>query len=162
MDVLRGNQTRPSVSTQDIRRPVTPNHQPTRRRFSRRHKSITAAVVGLVVLGVVAALWLPNLLAAQKINGGTYQVVYLMSGQAYFGKLQNTGGDYLVIKDPYTAQAAPADTANKTAETQTTLIKVSSQVYGPEDSIAIKSDQVAFWQNLRDDSKVTQAIKAKQ
>jgi len=48
------------------------------------------------------------------------------------------------------------------AATQATLLKVTSQVYGPEDSIAIKASQVTFWQNLRSDSKVSTAIKAKE
>ena len=99
---------------------------------------------------------------AQAIDTGKFQVVYLTNGQAYFGKLQSTSGDFLVIKSPYIAQDVAASDDKADTKTQTTLLKVTSQVYGPEDSIAIKSSQVAFWQNLRDDSKVTQAIKAKE
>ena len=99
---------------------------------------------------------------AQMIDTSKYQAVYLNSGQMYFGKLQNASGDFLVIKSPYIAQDVAASDDKTDDKTQTTLLKVTTQVYGPEDSIAIKSSQVAFWQNLRDDSKVTQAIKAKE
>lgn len=98
----------------------------------------------------------------QQIDTGKYQVVYLTNGQAYFGKLQNTSGDFLVMKSPYIAQSVANSEDKADSSTQTTLLKVTDQVYGPEDSIAIKTSQVAFWQNLRDDSKVTQAIKSKQ
>ena len=117
-------------------------------------------------LALVLAIALVTMLVmksqpAQAIDTSKYQVVYLTNGQAYFGKLQNTSGDFLVIKSPYIAQSVSAD--DKTAAaTQATLLKVTSQVYGPEDSIAIKASQVTFWQNLRTESKVSTAIKAKE
>ena len=99
---------------------------------------------------------------AQQIESNKYQVVYLANGQAYFGKLQNTTGDFLVMKSPYVAQSVDSTDTKAATSTQATLLKVTSQVYGPDDSIAIKASQVTFWQNLRDDSKVSQAIKAKE
>lgn len=111
-----------------------------------------------IVVGIGAILSLIFLLPqGERIDTNGYQVVYLSSGQAYFGKLQNTTGDYLVLKDTYTAQeqSGPADNV----PAQTSIVKLSQQVYGPQDTISLKSDQVVFWQNLRDDSKVTQAIK---
>lgn len=118
-----------------------------------------ASVVGIVWL--VQQVYQANL---QRIDTSKYQVVYLVNGQAYFGKLQNTSGDFLVLKSPYIAQSvesAEEGAAEADASTQTTILRVTDQIYGPDDSIAIKSSQIAFWQNLRDDSKVTQAIKAK-
>lgn len=121
-------------------------------------KRPTIVVLGVFLIGVLiaATVWLvfPK---GQQINTSTYQAVYLTNGQMYFGKLQNTDGAYLTIKSPYMPQStsSPQDTASA-------IIKVKNQLWGPEDSIAIRSDQVSFWQNLRDDSKVTQAIKAKQ
>ena len=125
--------------------------------------SIALAVLAIIALGF---LWKSGVFAQQRIDGSKYQVVYLTNGQAYFGKLQNTTGDYLYVMMPYTAQSVTPNTAggneNSGTETTTTLLRVKDQVYGPEDSIAIRASQVAFWQNLRDDSKVAQAIKAKQ
>jgi len=120
---------------------------------------ITSAIAAVIVIAIGVWAFL-GWLNTQRIDSSKYQVVYLANGQAYFGKLQNTDGDFLVMKSPYTAQSTSSD--DKTAAAQTTLVKVSSQVYGPEESIAIKASQVAFWQNLRDDSKVTTAIKSKE
>ncbi len=123
--------------------------------------------IGFIVLAISAtvvytALQMldPN---SQKINRAQYQAIYTTSGQLFFGMLQNTNGKYLTLKSPYTAQKiSSAGNSSTPAEDTTTLVKVSSQVYGPDDSMAIQADQVVFWQNLRDDSKVVQAIKAKQ
>lgn len=117
-----------------------------------------ALVLGIALVTVLVMRSQPT----QQIDSSKYQAIYLNSGQMYFGKLQNTGGDFLIIKSPYIAQSVDSADAKTTSSTQATLVKVSSQVYGPDDSIAIKSSQVTFWQNLRDDSKVSQAIKAKE
>ena len=126
----------------------------------RRWHIVTAIVIGVLLVAALVA-WALDYTFAQKIDKSSYQVVYLTNGQAYFGKLQNTGGEYLVMKDPYTAQSVVAKQGETQTGATTTLLKVSQQVYGPQDSIAIKSDQVSFWQNLRSDSKVAAAIKQK-
>ena len=116
---------------------------------------VTALVVALGAF-VALAYFLPQ---GERVNGDGYQVVYLASGQAYFGKLKNTTGEYLVLDSAYTA--SDQTSAQDNVQNQTSLIKVSEQVYGPDDSLSIKSDQVVFWQNLRDDSKVVQAIESR-
>lgn len=126
--------------------------------------AILLALLALALGLLNAWLWLiPH---GQRIDSQSYQVVYLNNNQAYFGKLKNTGGDYLVLESPYIVQEikAPADDTKKAEDTQvqTTLVKVRDQVYGPDDSIALSSKQVLFWQNLRSDSKVAKAIKAKE
>lgn len=141
-----------------------------RKGFSKLKSSKSSLVLAItaVVVSVVGVVWLMQQLYQanlQRIDTSKYQVVYLVNGQAYFGKLQNTSGDFLVLKSPYIAQSVESvgeDTSKTAGSTQTTILKVTDQVYGPDDSIAIKSSQVAFWQNLRDDSKVTQAIKSKE
>ena len=127
-------------------------------------KSLYRRPGGLIVTALVVALGGFVALAylvpqGERINGKGYQVVYLASGQAYFGKLQNTDGNYLVLDNAYTASDQTGTQDN--AQSQTALVKVSEQVYGPEDSLSIKADQVVFWQNLRGDSKVVQAIEAR-
>ena len=99
--------------------------------------------------------------SGQTIQTGGYQMVYLTNGQAIFGKLQNTSGSYLVIKEPFTLQAA-AGASEEDSANATSILKMTDQVYGPEDSISVRSDNVISWQNLRPDSKVTQAIEKRQ
>ena len=134
-----------------------------RRRWLRLPPKFFRWLGGVLVVGViiaVAILYIPH--PIQSIDRSGYQVVYLVNGQAYFGKLQNTTGEYLVMRTPYVAQSVETPGADgQEAAPTTTLLRVRDQTYGPEDSIAFKAEQVSFWQNLRSDSKVTAAIKQK-
>ena len=38
------------------------------------------------------------------------------------------------------------------------LAKVGSEVYGPENTVQVRAEQVLFWQDLKSDSKVAKAI----
>ncbi len=121
------------------------------------------ALTGIVILigaMLAAAFLLPR---GERINANAYQVVYLATGQAYFGKLQNTSGEYLVLREPYTAQdvTPEGEAVPENQQASTTLLKVSQQTYGPEDVLSLRSEQVLFWQNLRSDSKVSKAIEDK-
>ena len=116
---------------------------------------IVTTVVILIGAATATYFLLPK---GERVNQDGFQVVYMTSGQAYFGKLKNTDGNYLVLDTPYTAQDVKPE-GEENVQTSTTLVKVSQQQYGPTEAMSLKSDQVLFWQNLRDDSKVTEAIK---
>lgn len=124
--------------------------------------ALLATILLIIAGGLLAVMVL--LPQGERINQSGYQVIYMTSGQAYFGKLQNTTGDYLTIKDPYTAQnvTPEGEKAPTNQQASTTLLKVSQQAYGPEDVLSVNRDQVLFWQNLRSDSKVAKAIDSKQ
>lgn len=160
MDIVKGNQQRPlSPRTEgNSVQSTTPNRR--RKSLRLRYKIVITSVL-VSILALLALYMVPKMVGGQQIDSTKYQVVYLSNGQAYFGKLQNTTGPYMVMKTPYTAQGVKTSDSESNPAT-TTLLKVSAQVYGPEDSMAIRTDQVAFWQNLRDDSKVTKAIDAKE
>lgn len=143
-----------------IKTPETPK----RKRLRQYQKLSIIGVIVALSAAFLSFLFLQYLLVPMKIDSSGYQVVSLTSGQVYFGKLKNIGGEYLYLEAPYVEQQVQAQEKNTDGSTkaaQTALIRVKDQVYGPQDMIAIKSDQVVFWQNLRDDSKVSQAIKAK-
>lgn len=133
----------------------TATHKTTPRAFYKKSGALIITVLIVTIGAVIAAAFL--LPKGERVNSNGYQVVYMTSGQAYFGKLKNTDGNYLVLDTPYTAQDVQPE-GEEQAAASTTLVKVSQQQYGPTDSMSLKSDQVLFWQNLRDDSKVTEAI----
>ena len=125
-------------------------------------------VIGGAILLVLAvagfAAWHAITNPAQVIRTDRYQVVYLVDDKVFFGKLQNTHGDFLTLENPYFTESAAPSTNDKT-EVQPTngninLVKVSDRVYGPEESMAIRTDQVLFWQNLTTDSEIANAIKS--
>lgn len=127
---------------------------------SRRGALVIVATLVAIALILWGLVWFGRR-HDQAIEPNRYQVVYLVTGQVYFGKLQNTTGTYLTLRDAYTVQnnSSSAD-KDSSAMSQNLIVKVTNQVYGPEDSMAIRADQVQFWQNLSPDSKVVKAIES--
>jgi hypothetical protein len=133
--------------------------------ISRQLRQLLVPIIVIVLLLIGAAVWLVMHQSAAPL-GDRYQAVYVQTGQIYFGKLKNTDGRYLRLENAYVAKTQDVP-ANATAEqkaavsSNVSLAKVSSQVYGPDDTLEIRADQVVFWQNLKSDSKVSQAIESK-
>lgn len=133
-----------------------------RRPFTRKRKIITSIV--LLIILIVAGLfaWYHWSYSAKSfIDGGKYQAVFTTNNQAYFGKMQILAdGSYRMSNVYYLQQAGTtaqrANTDNQTPQ----LVKMGSELHGPEDSIIFPADQVQFWENLKPDSKVTKAIDA--
>ncbi len=121
------------------------------------------AGVVLVVLVVVVALGLVfSWKAAPKTEG--YQAVFLSNGQVYFGKVSKVNRTYVELSDiyylqlrkPLQAQEPPAEGETE-AQSKLTLIKLGNELHGPKDMI-LNQKHVLFVENLKDDSKVVEAI----
>jgi hypothetical protein len=120
-------------------------------------------VVVLVVLGLGAGAY--SMMAANAgVKTGQYQAVFLTNGQVYFGKLASTGDRYAKLSDIYYLQVQqsvqPADSSKD--QPKVSLAKLGSELHGPEDEMQINRDQILFWENLKDSSKVVTAIKDNQ
>lgn len=126
---------------------------------------IYAAVALLIIFLIGIFVWY-NFLGGNGVKKDQYQAVFMVDGQAYIGKLQNSPkSTYLRLTDVYTIQVQPgaaADAANagNSATQQPSLVKLGDQLAGAEDEIYLSRNQVSFWENLRDDGKVVQAINA--
>jgi hypothetical protein len=127
-------------------------------------------VIGLIVLAVLAlgalgALMLYKTSTGSTIDNGKYQAVFFTNGQVYFGKLRSLNGGYMKLTDIYYLQAQttqaksdnPQQTTNEgNADVQ--LIKLGNEVHGPVDEMIISKEQVLFFENLKNDGKVSQSI----
>ncbi|MFH1183304.1 MAG: hypothetical protein V1690_03510 [Candidatus Moraniibacteriota bacterium] len=107
---------------------------------------------------------------ALKIDQGKYQAVFLTNGQVYFGKINASSTTYLELVDIYYLQVKPVlqqgDEGNQNAnnnsqqqKTELSLVKLGNELHGPLDRMMINKDQVVFVEDLKDDSKVTDAIR---
>lgn len=106
--------------------------------------------------------------AGGLVDNSKYQAVFLTNGQVYFGKLTMLGNGYYKLTNIYYLQlnnSAQKDDPNpqKTAEgsnqnSDVQLIKLGSEVHGPEDAMIIEKNQVLFFENLTKDGKVSQSI----
>lgn len=136
---------------------------PKARRTPRRFKRNVATILVLLALGTVLWISFGSGVAQNKPKADRYQAVFLDNGQVFFGKLKNTQGAYLKLENAYysKSQELPADAtdAQKAAvNNNVSLVQVGKEVYGPENSLNIKAEQVLFWQDLQKDSKVSKAI----
>ena len=137
----------------------------------RGKRQLIKVVVAIVVVAIVAlaAFFAVNKMnaSAAKINTNQYQAVFLTNGQVYFGKLQNAHGEYLELKNIYYLQVDESIQSGTTEATTAAannsnvqLIKLGNELHGPEDEMQVSTKQVLFWENLKGDSKVSQAIES--
>jgi hypothetical protein len=99
------------------------------------------------------------------VKTSQFQAVFLTSGQAYFGHLSDPNSSYMVLTDVYYLQSNqqnPQSGSTATTSPQVVLEKLGNQIHAPENQMAIKSDQVLFWENLQNSGKVVQAIEKNQ
>lgn len=140
----------------DIARPAA-NVRRSQYRFTRR-KMIIAVVITMVLIAGWFGLQAFLHRNEERIDSNRYQAVFLEDGKVFFGKLQNTQGNYLTLTKAYYTQGQTGE--NETPSTSVQLVKVGDETYGPESTMSIQTNKVLFWQNLKADSKVAKAIDA--
>lgn len=157
--VSPGRPGRPQQVGQDMR-PAQAQY-----RQARRQRNWWPYIIGVFIALMIVGLlvWKVTGAAATQPLGDRYQAVFLNNDQMYFGKLKNTTGEYLRLEQAYQTRQTqlPADATEeqkKAASGNVSLVKVGNLVYGPENVLMIRSDNVMFWQDLADDSKITKAI----
>lgn len=119
----------------------------------------------LCVIVIVAALvWIDanfNIISSSQANKqarAQLQAVFLSNGQIYFGSLSRYGIGYWRLDNTHYVQVLKAAEGDASQETRTTLKKLSDDMHRPQDTIIIPASNILFWQNLRGDSPVVQAI----
>ena len=137
---------------------------------SKKTINTSLAVVGVVLLLLLALcgwfLYRSSLVA--HIDTSKYQAVFFTNGQVYFGKLQQLNGGYYKLNDIFYLQAqSNEEDANDSENPQATsdqqspdvqLVKLGSEIHGPDDEMIINKDQVLFFENLKEDGRVSQSV----
>ena len=125
---------------------------------------IVAIIAIIVLIGGSWFAWMKMAGGDTGVKTGQYQAVFLTNGQVYFGKVSNVNGSYVTLTDIYylqvqeSVQADNKNTSDKDDQSQVSLAKLGSELHGPEDTMHISRQQVLFWENLKNDGKVVQAI----
>ncbi len=130
-------------------------------------------VLGLVVIVIVVL----GILFREQLFGGKgaattmstkYQAVFLTNGQVYFGKVSGTDSQTITLKDIFYLQVIQQQPLQGTPEQQQaqanqqpqiSLVKLGQELHGPVDEMHINRAQVLFWEDLKEDGRVVQAIK---
>jgi hypothetical protein len=136
---------------------------------SGKGRFIGSAVAALVLLS--AGFALGNVMPAfggesGRVDKSKYQAVFLTNDQVYFGKITDISDEVVVMEDIYYLQKGADQAADAKQEASSpsqnanmSLAKLGSELHAPEDRMQINKDQVLFWENLKEDGKVSAAIK---
>jgi hypothetical protein len=98
---------------------------------------------------------------SKYVNNKEYQAVFLNNGQVYFGKVKSLTDHYMDVTNIFylsTQQAQPETSKSASAGNKFSLVKLGCELHGPEDQMLINKGQVTFWENLRGNGQVMQAI----
>ncbi|GAC1413986.1 MAG: hypothetical protein NVSMB66_6840 [Candidatus Doudnabacteria bacterium] len=149
-----------------------PQHQPMQSSYngdssSSRLPWLVLAIAMLIVLGVLGYVFRDKLGMTKSSNQlSGYQAVFLSNGQVYFGKVSNPSSDYVTLKDIYYLQVNQPLQSGQTAsqpsaeQPQLSLVKLGNELHGPVDSMQINHTQILFYEDLKSDGKVSQAIES--
>lgn len=134
---------------------ATKSAQPTPDAGQRRALLVT--VVVLVVALVIGAVYMTiqSRTLQTETPEAAFQAVFLTNGQVYFGSMQDTGGPFVQLSNVFYLQQDAEDAAT---EQDLALVKLGNELHGPEDTMHINRDHILFIEDLKDNSRVVQAI----
>ncbi len=115
---------------------------------------------------VVALLWTIVLgspaTQSKHVDTSKMQAVFLNGGQVYFGHINDLNNDYMRVRDIYylrvNQQVQPDQADAQASANDISLVKLGCELHGPTDEMVINSEQVVFWENLKDDGQVAKAV----
>ena len=83
-----------------------------------------------------------------------YQAVLLANGQAYFGRLENIGSSYPVLKDVYYVQT---QVHPETKQVTNTLVRRGGELHGP-DRMVLNASQIVLIEPVTENSQIAKLI----
>ena len=128
-------------------------------------KMVKPAAFVLILAALAAAVFLGRGVLV-KVFGSQdkpYSAVFLTNGQVYFGKMIEKSKNEIVLDEVYYIQlssgAAQEGIAQGSAQNHLNLVKLGNELHGPTNELYINASQVVFYEYLREDSKVVEAIR---
>jgi hypothetical protein len=115
---------------------------------------LIAALLAIITI-LLGVLIVQNVRAGRAPAFSTpYQAVVLTGGQVYYGKLENAGGMYPVLRDVFyvSTQVNPA-----TKESATVIVRRGKELHGPE-YMVLNRQSILFVEPIREDSQIAKFI----
>lgn len=130
-------------------------------------KVLAVSAIIAIVAAALFGFWYVNNKKSTTLVGvdsSRYQAMFLNNGQVYFGKLSQADENTVRLQDIYylhiTQQVQPESAQPAEASTEPPqLIKLGEELHKPDDEMFIDRSQVSFWENIKDDGKVAEAIR---
>ena len=113
----------------------------------------------IIIAGVFAVISAQKFFNLRVSSPSSYQAVFLTNGQVYFGKLSEKG-EKMILRNVYYLRAENQQLQPNLSADQPNmqLIKLGSELHGPQDEMFIERGQILFWENMKEDSQVVKAI----
>lgn len=94
------------------------------------------------------------------IKSGQYQAVFLDNGQVYFGKLADESRFFARLSDVYYLKFSDGlqQGGDISSGKNLNLIRLGGEAHGPEREMILSKKTIVFYENLKKDSAVMQAI----
>lgn len=127
------------------------------------NKLLLFAIAAIAAAGLLfgAGKVLLGGVGADGIDHTKYQAVFLVSSSmpsnVYFGKLERLSDGYYKLSDVYYLRTT--SDKEKQQDGNVTVTKMTTELHAPEDALILPREQVLYYQNMTDASKVVQAIK---
>lgn len=139
-----------------------------------------ALIVVLTVLLIVSAIFIfkPDLFKslggksqttsrdqkaqAAEVKGSGYSAIFLTNNQVYFGKLSDANSQYPKLTEVYylrVERPLQPPPATESAQPDVQLVKLGNELHGPVDEIRFNREQILYIEDLKDDSRIVQAIR---
>jgi len=154
---------KPSVASEPIpsRRYEAHNTGPEEKGRHSRRMPFIGGIIIVVLVGVIA--WLLLRPVPTVINSKQYQAVCFADGQCYFGKLSALNDQFMKLTEVYYLKTQTEKTegvTNPANQSDVQLVKLGTgnEIHDPEDAMIIAKNQVLYYENLKIDSRVSQAI----
>ncbi|MGB4759581.1 MAG: hypothetical protein WBP26_06015 [Candidatus Saccharimonadales bacterium] len=124
-------------------------------KFTRITFIIILAASTVVAVGAIVLLMRPQS-ASQFVDENSYQAVDVLGGgggdQVYFGKITKITDRQIILTNVF------YPISKEEGSTVTTLVPFVCSLASPIDQIVLNRDQVSYWYNLQNSSKVTKTI----
>lgn len=116
---------------------------------------IVVAMFVVVLVASSAYLWSARYSLS---SDASYQAVFLTNGQIYFGKLSNKNKEWITLSDVFYLQKRQVLDGEITNIPDLNLVKLGSELHGPENQMEINREHILFIEQLSSDSQIITAI----
>lgn len=97
---------------------------------------------------------------SKYVDKTKFQAVFLTSGEIFFGKIRTINNRFFTLDNIYYLQASGDTQSDKTASAPNLVKFGCIELHSPTDGMVINRDQVSYWENLKSNGKVAEAISA--
>lgn len=125
---------------------------------------LVIVLVGAIILGIIFRDKLINAFSSGSTGKASgYQAVFLTNGQVYFGKMSDPTDTYVTLRDVYYLQVTNpplqgSKESTQNQQPQVSLVKLGNELHAPIDEMKINRDQVLFYEDMKDNGRVMEAI----